>query len=159
MSDAYEDVPLIDKMRSITEFINRSGFIAMGDTLRKKVLKLSVRQCAVLANIRRYTFLHPEGVPMSVLAERAGMSPSAASHMIDSLTSQGMVERNPSPTDRRAVLVTIAKAFTETSAAIEKAQQKVMDELHGALTEEESHFFDRIIKKLYTAVAERDGLQ
>ena len=158
MSDAYEDVPAIDKMRCITEYINRSGFKAMSDTLRKKVLKLSVRQCTVLANIRRYTLLHPEGIPMSVLAERAGMSPSAASHMIDSLMSQGMVERNASPTDRRAVLVTIAKSSQETSASIEKAQQSVMDELVSSLTEEEARYHNLIINKIYAAVIEREGL-
>ena len=126
--------------------------------MRKKVLKLSVRQCSVLANIRRYTLLHPEGMSMSTLAERAGMSPSSASHMIDSLMSQGMVERKPSATDRRAVLVTIAKSFLETSARIEEAQMEQMEELCATLTEEERQIHDRVLNKLYAAVVERDGL-
>ena len=158
MPGKIEDILLIDKMRCIVEYINRSGFKAMNETLRKKVLKLSVRQCAVLANIRRYTLLHPEGIPMSTLAERAGMSPSAASHMVDNLMSLGMVERNPSPTDRRAVLVTISKASKETSAYIEQAQQNAVDELHSALTEEEARTNRAIIDKLYAALVERDGL-
>lgn len=158
MSEKYEDIPAVDKMRSITEFVNRAGFRAMGESMRKKVLKLSVRQCSVLANIRRYTLLHPEGMSMSTLAERAGMSPSSASHMIDSLMSQGMVERKPSATDRRAVLVTIAKSFLETSARIEEAQMKQMEELCATLTEEERQIHDRVLNKLYAAVVERDGL-
>ena len=158
MSEKYEDIPAVDKMRSITEFVNRAGFRAMGESMRKKVLKLSVRQCSVLANIRRYTLLHPEGMSMSTLAERAGMSPSSASHMIDSLMSQGMVERKPSATDRRAVLVTIAKSFLETSARIEEAQMEQMEELCATLTEEERQIHDRVLNKLYAAVVERDGL-
>lgn len=158
MPGMHEDIQPIDKMRSVTEYINRSGFVAMNESLRKKVLKLSVRQCAVLANIRRYVLRHPEGIPMSTLAERTGMSPSAASHMIDNLMSQGMVERHPSKTDRRAVLVTIAKASQETSATIECAQQKAIEELLSVLTPEEKAVYHAVLDKLYTAVIERDGI-
>ncbi len=158
MSGTLEDIQMIDKMRSITEYINRSGFIAMNESMRRKVLKLSVRQCTVLANIRRYTLRHPEGIPMSVLAERAGMSPSAASHMVDNLMSQGMVERHSSQTDRRAVLVTIASSSQDTSATIERAQQKTLDDLRSVLTEEEKAVYDTVLNKLYAAVIERDGI-
>ncbi len=151
-------VPLIDKMRAITEHINRAGVVAMTDSMRKKLFKLSVRQCAVLANIRRYTMVHPEGIPMSQLAERVGMSPSAASHMIDSLMSQGLVERHQSPTDRRAVLVTIAKSFMAPTAAIEKAQTAVIEELRTHLTQEELRIHEQVIEKLYAAVLEREGI-
>ena len=151
-------VPLIDKMRAIIDHINRAGVVAMTDSVRKKLARLSVRQCAVLANIRRYTMVHPEGVPMSQLAERVGMSPSAASHMIDSLMGQGLVERHQSPTDRRAVLVTIAKSFMAPTAAIDKAQTAAIEELRSHLTEEELRIHERVIEKLYAAVLEREGI-
>ncbi len=159
MLNTREDtIPLIDKMRAITDHINRAGVVAMTDSVRKKLARLSVRQCAVLANIRRYTMVHPEGVPMSQLAERVGMSPSAASHMIDSLMGQGLVERHQSPTDRRAVLVTIAKSFMTPTAAIDKAQTAAIEELRSHLTEEELRIHERVIEKLYAAVLEREGI-
>ena len=159
MTNTREDtVPLIDKMRAITDHINRAGVVAMTDSMRKKLSKLSVRQCAVLANIRRYAMVHPEGIPMSQLAERVGMSPSAASHMIDSLMSQGLVERHQSPTDRRAVLVTIAKSFMAPTAAIDKAQTAAIEELRAHLTVEEKTIHVRVIEKLYAAVLEREGI-
>ena len=159
MLNTREDtIPLIDKMRAIIDHINRAGVVAMTDSVRKKLARLSVRQCAVLANIRRYTMVHPEGVPMSQLAERVGMSPSAASHMIDSLMGQGLVERHQSPTDRRAVLVTIAKSFMAPTAAIDKAQTAAIEELRSHLTEEELRIHERVIEKLYAAVLEREGI-
>lgn len=158
MPNTRYDIPMVDKLRAISDYITRAGVVAMTESLRKKLYKLSVRQCAVMANIRRYTQQHPEGIPMSTLAERVGMSPSAASHMVDSLMSQGMVERNQSPTDRRAVLVTIAKAFLSPSAAIDKAQQKAIEELHSALTEEECRIHAQVIDKIYEAILERDGI-
>lgn len=158
MPDRFEDIQKVDKMRCITEYINRAGFIAMNEALRKKVMKLSVRQCSVMANIRRYTLIHPEGIPMSLLAERTGMSPSAASHMIDNLMSAGMVERKQSATDRRAVLVTVATASQEASAAIESAQQQAIDDLLSTLEEEERATYIRVLDKLYARVVERDGM-
>jgi DNA-binding MarR family transcriptional regulator len=156
MSGTHEDIQQIDKMRIITDYINRAGFVAMNEVLRNKVMKLSVRQCSVLAKIRRYTLVHPEGISMSTLAARSNMSPSAASHMIDSLISQGMVERNQSTTDRRTVLITIARSFQTTVAAVEEAQQKANEKLRSILDEEEARVYDAVLNKLYTAVAAQD---
>ena len=158
MPDTHEEISHVDKLRSVVDYISRAGAMTMTDALRKKLYKLSVRQCAVLANIRRYTHSHTEGIPMSVLAERVGMSPSAASHMVDSLMSQGMVERHQGATDRRAVLVTISQSFLALAASIEKAQQKAIDELKSVLSEEESRIFDMATEKLYTALLDREGI-
>ena len=158
MPDTHEEISHVDKLRSVVDYISRAGAMTMTDALRKKLYKLSVRQCAVLANIRRYTHSHTEGIPMSVLAERVGMSPSAASHMVDSLMSQGMVERHQGATDRRAVLVTISQSFLALAASIEKAQQKAIDELKSVLSEEESSIFDTATEKLYTALLDREGI-
>ena len=158
MPDTHEEISHVDKLRSVVDYISRAGAMAMTDALRKKLYKLSVRQCAVLANIRRYTHSHAEGIPMSVLAERVGMSPSAASHMVDSLMSQGMVERHQGATDRRAVLVTISQSFLALAASIEKAQQKAIDELKSVLSEEESSIFDTATEKLYAALLDREGI-
>lgn len=158
MPDRFEDVPHVDKMRAITDYISRAGAMALSDSVRKKLYKLSVRQCAVVANIRRYTQVHPEGIPMSILAERVGMSPSAASHMVDSLMSQSLVERHQSPTDRRAVLVTISQSFLTLAAAIEKAQQSAIGDLRSILTEEEIAIYDSVTRKIYAEVMKREGL-
>lgn len=158
MPNTHEEISHVDKLRSVVDYISRAGAMTMTDALRKKLYKLSVRQCAVLANIRRYTHSHTEGIPMSVLAERVGMSPSAASHMVDSLMSQGMVERHQGATDRRAVLVTISQSFLALAASIEKAQQKAIDELKAVLSEEEARIFDGATEKLYAALLDREGI-
>ena len=69
MSEKYEDVPAVDKMRSITEFVNRAGFVAMSDAMRKKLWKLSVRQCAVLVTIAK-SFLETSARIESAQMER-----------------------------------------------------------------------------------------
>ena len=78
--------------------------------------------------------------------------------MVDSLTAQGMVERHQSPTDRRAVLVTISKSFLNLAIEIDKAQQNAIDELCSALTEEERAINRAVVDKLYNAIIERVGI-
>ncbi len=158
MPNTLEEISHVDKLRSVVDYISKAGTMSMTDALRKKLYKLSVRQCAVLANIRRYTRVHTQGIPMSVLAERVGMSPSAASHMVDSLMSQGMLERHQGESDRRAVLVTISQAFLTLAAAIEKAQQKAINELKSVLSEEEARIFETATEKLYAALLDREGI-
>ena len=158
MPDTHEEISHVDKLRSVVDYISRAGAMAMTDALRKKLYKLSVRQCAVLANIRRYTHRHAEGIPRRVLAERVGRSPSAASHMVDSLMSQGMVERHQGATDRRAVLVTTSQAFQALATSIEKAQQQAINELKASLSEEEISIFDQVTEKLYAAMLDREGI-
>lgn len=158
MPDAYEEISQVDKMRTVNDYINRAGAAIMTDSLRKKLYKLSVRQCSVMAIIRRYTLKHPDGIPMSILAERAGMSPSAASHMVDSLMSQSMVERHQNPVDRRAVLVTISKSFLDLALSIEEAQQKAVDELSAGLSDEEKRVTRSVLNKIYATILEREGL-
>ena len=78
--------------------------------------------------------------------------------MVDSLMSQGMVERHQGATDRRAVLVTISQSFLTLATSIEKAQQKAIDELKSVLSEEEARIFDTATEKLYTALLDREGI-
>ena len=78
--------------------------------------------------------------------------------MVDSLMSQGMVERHQGATDRRAVLVTISQSFLALAASIEKAQQQAIDELKSVLSEEESRIFDIATEKLYATLLDREGI-
>jgi DNA-binding MarR family transcriptional regulator len=62
---------------------------------------LRVRQYAVLA----LTADAKDGVSQRDLAEELGLDPSQVVLLVDELTASGLVERRPSPTDRRAKLV------------------------------------------------------
>lgn len=48
---------------------------------------------------------HGEPPRLSEIAERLRIAPRSATEVVDSLEAKGLVQRVPSPTDRRAVLV------------------------------------------------------
>lgn len=48
---------------------------------------------------------HGEAPRLSEIAERLRIAPRSATEVVDSLETKGLVQRVPSPTDRRAVLV------------------------------------------------------
>ena len=52
----------------------------------------------------------PEAMTMKVLAEQLLLQPHAAVQMVDRLAKAGLVERSPSPTDGRSVLLTLTAA-------------------------------------------------
>ena len=55
---------------------------------------------------------------MSELAERMGCEPSNATVVVDRLEGQGMLERHPHPSDRRAKQLVLTPAGTELRARL-----------------------------------------
>jgi DNA-binding MarR family transcriptional regulator len=68
------------------------------------------------------TFARTGRLPMRVMGERLQLHPTSVTNIVDRLQADGLVQRLPHPTDRRATLVEI----TETGAALrEKATASV----------------------------------
>lgn len=53
------------------------------------------------------SFARPEGLPMSVVGERLMVHPTSATHIVQRLAAQGLVERVPNPRDGRGTLARI----------------------------------------------------
>lgn len=152
MQGAEDRIQRIDWMRSITEYVNRAGFAMLSEDTRQQLTKMSLRQCLVLADIERYGRHHPEGIPMNLLAKRVGMTPSAASHMVDTLVRLEMVQRRSSEEDRRAVLVSVTEYSRRITELVERGKDAAVEELLKVLTPEERQMHESVIAKLYTAV-------
>lgn len=88
-------------------------------------IDLSVVESAVLGQL-----LHDGPQRPSVIAARAGLTPAAATSMIDRLEVAGHVRRAPHPTDRRSLLVEL----TERGRSAVVAQYRMFsDDLQAAL--------------------------
>ncbi|MEO8107551.1 MAG: MarR family winged helix-turn-helix transcriptional regulator [Actinomycetes bacterium] len=65
---------------------------------------------------RVFPFVPPEGIRLTALADRAGMTKQAMSELVGDLVSMGYLQRSPDPADGRAKLI----AFTDRGwAAVE----------------------------------------
>lgn len=73
----------------------------MDDRLR--ALGMSQARYAALIRLAE----HPEGVSQATLAELAGVEPATLVRIIDTLESQGHLERRPAPGDRRVNILSL----------------------------------------------------
>ena len=62
-----------------------------------------------VSHVPVFVHIDPEGTPISVLAERSGVSRQAMSVTVRDLEALGYVVTAPSPTDRRATLVSLTQ--------------------------------------------------
>jgi DNA-binding MarR family transcriptional regulator len=104
--------------------------------------------------LKQLTDTQPEGVTLKKLAETIGVTPAAASVMVDLLVAKKMIKRTRSRSDRRAILVRLtpqtARLFEISDQSLSRAVMNVADALGPQIL----HDWLRILLAV-TAVLER----
>lgn len=91
----------------------------------------------VLSALRRAG--HPYSLTPGVLMGELLVSSGTMTNRIDRLESQGLVERSPSPTDRRAVLVTLTQAGrVKVDSALEELLEHERSRLQSLNAEQQN---------------------
>jgi DNA-binding MarR family transcriptional regulator len=92
---------------------------------------LSMARTKVLARLR-------EGpTRQHVLAEEFGLAPHSITDVVDALERQGLAQRRPDPTDRRAKLVAITDAGEACLGVASATRDRLLGQIFGALTQED----------------------
>jgi len=79
------------------------------------------------------------GAGVSAVADALGLAQSAASVLVQRLEQAGLVERQPDPVDRRAVLLTLTtRGRTMRARAIERAQRMNTAATRGFSSDEQA---------------------
>lgn len=111
-----------------------------------------------LARTKVLTRMHEHGpVRQSVLAAELGLSPHSVTDIVDGLERQGLAERRPDATDRRAKLVAITKAGESCLTIAHATRQRLLRQIFGALTQEERASFLRLLDTLDAAATPLAG--
>lgn len=84
------------------------------------------------------------------LGRRCNMDRSDVVAAINELAAQGLVERTPDPDDRRRNLVTRTPAGAGQLRRMERALDKVQDDLLGPLSAEDRQTLTRLLTRLLT---------
>jgi DNA-binding MarR family transcriptional regulator len=107
-----------------------------------------------LARTKVMTRLHEHGpVRQNVLAADLGLSPHSITDIVDGLERQGLAERLPDPTDRRAKLVAITKAGRSCLTIAHATRERLLRQIFGTLTEEDRATFLRLLDTLDEAAS------
>lgn len=76
-------------------------------------LELTISQQRILRHVRQLTRWEREGVTLKALADAAGLSSGTASAQVEALVRKRLLERRPSPEDRRAVRIRLSEYGAE----------------------------------------------
>ena len=91
-------------------------------------------------------------LPVGELALAAGVSPPTATRMLDGLERDGIVTREPSPDDRRKVVVRLTeegkRLVRQKKRATEKRRRAVYDSLSEDEREHATHLLHRFAELL-----------
>jgi DNA-binding MarR family transcriptional regulator len=98
----------------------------------------------------------PNGLTNAEIAELLDIRPSSVSATISRLVDAGFVERIPSPTDKRAVIVQLSERGKELFAQYDEHVDTTADELFGGLTPDEQAQLEQLLTKLTHQVADLD---
>jgi DNA-binding MarR family transcriptional regulator len=121
-----------------------SGLAVRSTNAALAVHGLRVRQYAVLALAAEAA----EGVSQRDLAEGLGLDPSQVVLLVDELAASGLVERRPSPSDRRTKLVAAtAKGRRVRRKAEEGAAAALRNQL-GVLTDDEQRTLTGLLQRV-----------
>ena len=102
-----------------------------------------------LARTKVLTRLREQGaVRQNVLAVDLGLAPHSITDIVDGLERQGLAERRPDPSDRRAKLVAITKAGESCLTVANATRQRLLRQIFGNLTQEERATFLRLLDTL-----------
>ena len=84
----------------------------------------------------------------SVLATDFGLSPHSITDIVDALERQGLAERRPDATDRRAKLVAITEAGEACLGVASAARERLLKQIFGALSQEDRATLLRLLDLL-----------
>jgi DNA-binding MarR family transcriptional regulator len=144
MSDAPEPAPKRPAQTNLAFLANDIGrlFRKRFDTSARE-LGVTGPQWRVLAALN-----HQPGITQAVLANLLDVEAITVGRMIDRLQKAGLVERRPSPSDRRAWLLFITPAAVRLLGDLQARAQALMSETLGNFAPEEFETLVALLNRL-----------
>lgn len=91
------------------------------------------------------------------LAEAVGVTPPAASQLVDRLSEHGMIERRPDPADRRVVLVDYVPGMQDIARKMLKGRGRKLGQALDRMTDDEVRALLKGLKLLVESFDETHG--
>ena len=89
---------------------------------------------------------------MSGLSEGLGVTPRNITALVDALEEEGLVRRQPHPTDRRATIIELTSKGAQTCGGMYDEHRAAVSELFTELSEEEQYGLLNVLGSLQDAL-------
>lgn len=111
-----------------------------------------------LAQTKALYLIRSEGGTLRAadIAERFGQAPRTITEALDVLEREGLIQRVPSPSDRRAKLLKITPAGEAALDKAEPLRRRLVQDMIGCLDQDERAAFGRILRKLLEWLPDED---
>lgn len=136
-----ELIEILDRLR-------RQSVLSVNTMQQKKMFGLTMRQASAIAQVQLLMEKEPQGVALKVLAKQLQMTVPATSLLVESMVGKGFFERNPNPTDRRAVCIRLSEKGMELFDEVYANFNRAIDERAAELTEEDLIAIAAVVAKL-----------
>lgn len=136
-----ELIEILDRLR-------RQSVLSINSMQQKKMFGLTMRQASAIAQVQLLMEKEPQGVALKVLAKQLQMTVPATSLLVESMVGKGFFERNPNPTDRRAVCIRLSEKGMELFDEVYANFNHAIDERAADLTEAEITAIVAVVAKL-----------
>lgn len=93
---------------------------------------------------------------MSGISEELGVTRRNVTALVDALEEEGLVRRQPHPTDRRATIIELTEEGERTAGAMYDEHREAVAELFAELSEEDRRDLIRVLGLLRDALR-REG--
>ena len=93
---------------------------------------------------------------MSGISEELGVTRRNVTALVDALEEEGLVRRQPHPTDRRATIIELTEEGERTAGAMYDEHREAVAELFAGLSEEDRRDLIRVLGRLRDALR-REG--
>ena len=119
------------------------------DAQDKMFYRLTFNQLRMIHRVYLYQNEHKScGISLKVLAERLGITPAAASEMVDTLVKKGVLTRSVDPVDRRAISIVVADELQTRFRATEKSYDECFLGFLDTIDESERAVFVQVVHRL-----------
>lgn len=136
-----ELIEILDRLR-------RQSVLSVNSMQQKKMFGLTMRQASAIAQVQLLMEKEPQGVALKVLAKQLQMTVPATSLLVESMVGKGFFERNPNPTDRRAVCIRLSEKGMELFDEVYANFNHAIDERAAELTEADITAIAAVVAKL-----------
>ncbi len=91
---------------------------------------------------------HEGPISSTELARSMQLTPGAITQLVESLERAGLVERKPSPADRRVTLISASEAGRDRMAVVQQRKMDIFKEVYKGLSIDEIRIMNGVQKKM-----------
>lgn len=137
------------------------GFL-LKEVSRRYVNRFEVRAAEIPLNLAQAKALvrleKNEGVSQARLAELAEVDPMTMVRILDRMEAEGLLERRPDPSDRRARCLYLTAKAKPILGEIWRLSDEIRAEIFAGVSQAERERFMSVLQRLYDNISQLEGL-